>query len=127
MRHLYEIEVMQRPGVTLSARLRAAKYLVHGQPHIVVDREPRQQAVVLEHDRAVRRRLVHLVSLEYNPAVGCRREPGDDVKQRRSSAAGVADDRDVFAFLDLESDLLEHAGFVSAAREGLVDVIDLAI
>ena len=54
-----------------SARdLRAAEHLVDREPHVVVDREPRQQRVVLEHDGAVRTGLVDLALLQQHAAVG---------------------------------------------------------
>jgi hypothetical protein len=50
-----------------------------------------------------------------------------DIEERRFPATGMADDRDVFAFLDIERHFLQHLALDRAADEGLVDVIELEI
>ena len=56
-----------------------------------------------------------------------RHQAGDQIEQRGLAAAGMADDRNVFALLDRQVDVLQHLGGGIAAGEGLVDVIDLQI
>ena len=105
VRHLHEIEIVHGPGVPLGARLRAGEHLVDREPDVVVDGEPRQQRMVLEHDRAVGAGLVDLAVLQQHAAGRRRHQAGDDVEQRGLAAAGMADDRDVLALLDRERDV----------------------
>src|SRR6476469_10414263 len=127
MRHLHQIEIVHGPVTPFGARLARSKYLVDRELHVVVDRQPGQQAVVLEHDRAIRARLVDLMAFEDDAARSRRRKSGDNVEQRRFSATRVPNDRDVFTFRHLEGDVLEDSRFVRATCEAFVDVIDLAV
>src|SRR6185436_13420388 len=54
-------------------------------------------------------------------------ESGNDVEQRGFSAAGMSDDRYVFALVDRQVDILQHLGGSIAAGEDLVDVVELQI
>jgi hypothetical protein len=99
--HLHEVEIVHRPVVALGARLRP-RTPCRPRADVVVDGQPRQQRVVLEHDRAVGSRAR---SPRGPPGGRRRRSPGqagDDVEQRRLAAAGMADDRDVLALVDAE-------------------------
>ncbi len=127
MRHLHEVEIVHHPGVALGAALGFGKHLVDAELDVLVDSEPRQQAVVLEHHGAVRPRRIDLAVFQEHAAIGGAGETGDDVEQRRLAAAGVADDRDVFALVDRQVDLLQHLGRGIAAGKGLVDVVELQI
>ena len=100
MRHLHQLEIVHGPGVALGARFRAGEHLVDREPHVVVDGEPGQQRVVLEHDRAVGAGLIDLAFLEQDAAQGGSNEARHDVEQRGLAAAGMTDDRDVFAAID---------------------------
>ena len=110
--------------IALATRARAREHLVNRQPHVVVDREPRQERVVLEHDGAVRARIVDLLVLQEHRAAGHRDEPGHDIEHRGLAAARMSDDRDIFALFDAERNVAQHLGFLRAAGESLVDVID---
>ncbi len=125
--HLHQVEIVQRPGVALGARLGDAEHLVNRKPHVLIGREPRQQAMVLEHDRAIRPRLVDLTILQQHAARRCQDQAGNDVEQRGFSAAGMSDDGDEFAMLDGERDIGEHVGALASAPVDLGDVIDLQI
>jgi hypothetical protein len=127
MRHLHQLEIVHGPGMAPGARLRAGKHLVDRKPHIVVDGEPGQQRVVLEHDRTVGAGFIDLVFLEQDAAESGSNEARNDVEQRGLSAAGVTDDRNVFAPVDAQGDVLEHLGLLRPAGEGLVDMVDLEI
>src|SRR4029078_3289601 len=64
----------------------------------------------------------------WQPAVvGGRGQFGANIEQRGFAAAGMADDRDVFALVDRQVDFLQHLGGGAAAGEGLVDVIEFQI
>ena len=97
LRHAHELEIAQRPFVTLRLGHRAAEDLVHGQAHVLVDAEPRQQRVILEHDGAIGPGLDDLAIVDEDVARRRRRQPRDDVEQRGLAAARVADDRDELA------------------------------
>ena len=127
MRHLNETKVVHRPLMPFGAGFCARKHLVDCQPDIVVDREPGQQAVVLENDGAIRPGLVDLTAFEDDAALRGRNKPGDNVQQRRLSAAGMPDDRDVFTLCNIKRDVLEDVRFDLAAFEGFRDVIDFAV
>ena len=105
----------------------AAEDLGHGEVDVLVDRQPGQQAVVLEHHGAVGSGAVDLLVLEQHGAGRDLGQPGDQVEQRRLAAAGMADDRDEFALVDGQLDVLEHFGDMAAAGEGLVDMVELQI
>ena len=127
MRHLHQVEIVHHPGVALGAGLGRCEHLVDTEPDVLIDRQPWQQAVVLEHHRAIRPRRIDLAILQQHAALGGVGEAGDDVEQRGLAAAGMADDRDVFALLDRQVDVLQHLGRGVAAGEGLVDVVEFQI
>src|SRR5699024_4787959 len=52
-------------------------------------------------------------------------EAADDVHQRRLAGAGRAHDRDIFARIDGQRDVLEHRDLHFALQVGLVDVLQL--
>ena len=83
----------------------AREHLVDGEAHVVVDGEPGQQRVVLEHHGAIGPGLVDLLVLEQHRAARDVEQAGDDVEQGRLAAAGMADDGDVLALLDAEIDV----------------------
>ena len=127
VRHLHELEIVHRPLVALRPRALAGEHLVHREAHVVVDREPGEQRVVLEHDGAVGTRFIDLLVLEEDGAIRHRDQSGDDVEQRRLSAAGMTNDGDELALFDAERDVPEHLGLAAAAVEDFVDVVDLEI
>ncbi len=80
--------------------------------------------MILEDHRTIGAGLVDLAVLQNDATPAHRREASDDVEQRGLAAARMADDRNVFALLDAERDVLENLGLVRAAGEFLVDVVD---
>jgi hypothetical protein len=124
MRHLHQAEIVHGPVMALGARLAAGKHLVNREPHVLIGGEPRQQRVVLEHDAAVRPRLVHFAILEQDHSRGRRKQPGDDVEQGRLAATGMADDGNELAAIELQRNLVEHFGRLRAALEALADQLD---
>jgi hypothetical protein len=127
VRHLHEVEIVHDPLMLLGPALLAAQHLAHGKLHVVVNREPGQQRVVLEHHRPVGSRLLHLIALEQDGARCDLRKSGDQVEQGRLAAPGMADDRDHLALLDLERDIVQHVGLHVVAGERFVDMVDLEI
>jgi hypothetical protein len=124
---VHELEVLHDPVAPLGTRFLAAKNLVDGERHVLANGQPRQQRVVLEDDGAVWSRSVHLLALEEDAALARLEKPGDDVEERRFPTARVADDRDVFAFVDPEADVAQHLRRGAAALERDADVVDLEI
>ena len=115
VRHVHQLEVVHAPsrGARRATSL-PRNTLSTASCDVVVDGQPRQQRVVLEHHGAVRARLVDLAVLEEHAAGGRLEQPGDDVEQRGLAAAGVADDRDELALLDAQRDVVQHLVCVSS-------------
>jgi hypothetical protein len=74
--------------------------LAEAEPHVLVHREPREQAVLLEH-HAERRRPIHAAARRRQP-------PRAHVEQRCLAAPGGADNRDELAVTNLQVDPGEH-------------------
>ncbi len=127
MCHLHEIEITHDPVMAFGTCFCPAEHLVYGEIDVFIDRKPRQQAVVLKHHGALRPRLVDLTVFEQNGTGRNLRQPGDEVEHRGFAAAGVADDRNEFAFFDGEVDTFQHLGARAALVEIFVDVIELQI
>ena len=83
--------------------------------------------MVLEDDGALGAGCVDLPVFQEHRASRDRGQTGDQVKQGRLAAAGMADDRDKFTLADDEVDTLQHLGPLAAAFEIFVDVIKLEI
>ncbi|MNT68547.1 hypothetical protein D3C72_2067900 [compost metagenome] len=65
--------------------------------------------MVLEHHRPLGAGRVDLLAVEDHPAGAGLVEAGDDVEHGRLAAAGVADQRDELALVDLQVDVLQGA------------------
>src|SRR5205085_5855957 len=76
---------------------------------IARDREPGQQARLLEHDANFLVRRSDRVAVERHVALRRTVEPGDEAQQRGLAAAGAADYRHDLARLDIERDAVERA------------------
>ncbi len=100
MGHLHQRQIVQRPGVALGAGPDAPEHLVDRQFDVLVDRQPRQQRVVLEHHSAVRSRRLHGGLVEDYRTQADRQQAGDHIQQRGLAAPGVTDDRDELALVD---------------------------
>jgi hypothetical protein len=72
--------------------------------------------VVLEHDRPVGSGGVDRLTIEDHSAGGDRNQARDHVQQGGLAAAGVADDRDELALVDLQVDALQHFGVAARRR-----------
>ena len=68
--------------------------------------QPRQQVRRLEHHAAIGPGGRHLAAVEHDAAVGDIGQPGAHRQHRRLAAAGVADQRDELAALDVEVEIL---------------------
>ena len=91
-----------RPLVALGRGLRAAEHLVDREPHIAVGREPGQQRVFWNTTaRSGPGSFTSLPSRITTPRRGAQ-QARDDVQQRGFSAAGMADDRDYLALVDVQ-------------------------
>ena len=128
VRHLHEVEIVHGPVMALGAATWCREHLVDREAHVVVDGEPRQQAVVLEHDGAVRARArcTSRFSSSTPPRVACVRPAtmlsSVDLPQPEWP---MMETNSPFSTSSVMS--CKHFGLLRAAREGLVDVIDLEI
>jgi hypothetical protein len=82
--------------------------LVHGQQDIFIDREPREQRVVLEHNAAVGAGRGDFQVVEQHRAGVGPMQAGDERDERGLARAGVADDGDELAFLHGQVDVAQH-------------------
>ena len=115
MIHLHQGEVVAH----LLGDLRLAgalHHLTHRQLHVIVDREPGQQGMVLEHHGPLWARTCHLAAIEYDAAGGGLIETGHQVQHCALAAAGVADERDKLSLGDLQIDV--HQRLEPATRGG---------
>ena len=81
------------------------KHLVDREANIFVDRQPGQQRVILEDDAAIRTGLGDFQIIQRDRAAVGPDQSGDQRDQRGLARAGVADDGDELAFLDLQIDV----------------------
>nr|GEU28124.1 hypothetical protein [Tanacetum cinerariifolium] len=81
----------------LRFRFRLAEHAFDAEMDVFVAGEPRQQRMVLEHHRALRRRSGDFAAGAQQHAVAGEQQPGDEVQQRRLAAARVADQGDEFS------------------------------
>src|SRR5919199_3169604 len=116
----------QRVGAFAGVALRLA---LDFQPEddVVEHRPPREQAVLLEDEAAVRSGSVHRVTVD--PHLASRRRPQavDDPQQRRLAAARGADDRDEFARPHLQRHVAQGLEPPAATREVHRDVPQLQL
>ncbi len=127
MLHVHQFEIAQGPVVAFGAGFATAEHLIDGETHIVVDAEPGQQGMVLEHHRPIRTGLGHLASFQHHPTLGGAQQTGDDIQHRRFTAARVADQGDELALGDIDVDLTQHLQRPLVGGEAEADVIDLQI
>jgi hypothetical protein len=97
-------------GALAQLRLRfgLAEHALDAQVDVLVAGQPRQQRVVLEHHRALRRRPGDFAISAQQHAVGRFQQAGDQVQQRRFAAAGVADQGDEFALAHRQIDFTQR-------------------
>ena len=124
MAHLDQVQVLHDPVVAFRAGLRAAEDLGHGQLDVVIDRQPGQQAVVLEDHGPVGARRVDLAPVQGDRAAGHVGQTGDQVQQGRLAAAGMADDADEFALVDRQGDVGQHMRRPGPVHKGFGQVFD---
>ena len=122
--HVHQRQVVLDPVAPFALVHAALEQLVHRHFDVLVDGQPGQQRMVLEHHAAVRARPAHFLAVENHPAEAGLQQPGDDVQHRRLATAGVADDGDELALGDVQVDVLEHLRGEVAAHETLVQVFD---
>ena len=111
---LDQIEHLRDPGPDLRiADLGAPQ----PESHVLVDRQVREQRVVLEDGvdvPLVRRQPGNVLALELDQAGGRCLEPADHPQRRRLAAAGWAKEREEFPGLDLEVDVVDDHGLAVA-------------
>jgi len=88
----------------------------HRQLDVLVDRQPGQQGVVLEHYGALGARACNLTAIEDDAAGGGFIQTGHQIQHSALATAGVTNQRDKFALGDLQIDI--HQGFKPAGGGG---------
>jgi hypothetical protein len=101
------------------------RHRVHGQPDVVLDREPGEQRVVLEDHAALGAGSVDRSPVDEHRALVGRNQAGDDRHERRLAGARRADDGEELALLDREVDAHEHGLRTAGARVALRDAAEL--
>ena len=100
--------------------------LAQPEAHVLLDGEPREQRVALEHHAAVRAGARHLGAVEQHAALGRPVESRDEPQQRGLAAARGSQNRDEVVVGDGERDGRERERGRAAmhAREGPADAVD---
>src|SRR5262249_2746131 len=80
---------------------------IDGLEDVLVDRQPRQQRVMLKDDAAIRPRRVNRHSAQHDLAGAQPDKAADGVEDRRFAAARMADDRNDLAALDRQVDVFD--------------------
>ena len=86
---------------------------------VVEDGAPRQQAIGLEHEAAVRARFADRAAVDLDDAAVGGLEPADDAQKRRLAAPRRPDDTDEFALRDIDADVVEDLQPVEILRQVL--------
>ena len=123
--HLHAVEVVLDPLFALGLAHGVTEHLIHRQRHVVEAGQPRQQRMVLEHHRALGPRPGDFAVVANQPAFRRQRDPGDKVKQRRLTAAGVADKTHGFALVDIKRDVLQRQKLAAGGGKTLAHGLDL--
>ena len=108
---VFELVEMDQPKIItdLGLTLRFGDVLhPHSELDVLRDREPGEEAELLENQNSVRSRPLHRGVIDQDIARGLLVEAGDQMKQRGLSAAGWADDAEEFAGLDLQINIFER-------------------
>ena len=116
---------MAHPGIAFRLALGFPENLVHRQAHIVIDTEPRQQAVILKNHCPVRTGVGDLLVLQQNAAGGRFQQAGDDIQHGRFAAAGMPDQGHELTLRDSQVDSVEHIQRALVGIEGHADMINL--
>src|SRR5208282_5636150 len=104
------------PRAGLVRRLRHA-LKQHAEAHILHDRIPRKQRILLEHEGdLVRHRPAHRLAGDFDGATGRRQQAADDVKQRALAAAARADQTQKLAAGNVEGGIEQGADMLRLAR-----------
>ena len=102
----------------------------HGKSDVLVHRHGGDQAEVLEHDAHLAAQVRHLAALELgqvlpvdeNPPLGRLFFHLDEFEERRFARAGMAQDKDELAFLDMDIDIFQRYVFVVVRLVGFGDM-----
>ena len=78
------------------------EYALDREIHILKTRQPRQQRMILKHDRAIGSGAFHFPIRQQHHTAGRIEEARDHVQERRFAAARVADETDKFALVDIQ-------------------------
>src|SRR5690606_26884734 len=94
---------------------------------VLVDRQPGQQRMVLEHHCPFRPRSIDLAALQLDAARGNLCQPRDEVEEGGLPAPGMTDDGYDLPLSDSEGNVLEDLRALPGAVEVLVDVFECEI
>ncbi|MNE25039.1 hypothetical protein D3C80_1183550 [compost metagenome] len=122
--HLHQGEVVVHP---LRHRPLVRLHLAHRQRHVLLDAEPGQQGVVLEHHGPLGPRPRHLAAIEDDAAQGRLQQPGHQVEHRALAAARVTYEGDELPLLDAQVDPAEGLEAALLRLERDADVAYLQI
>ena len=89
---------------------------LHSEFDVLADRQPGEQAVLLEDEDAVGARTFDRLAVDQNLAGGLRLQPGDQMQQRGLAATRGADDADELSSLHLQVDVVESQQALAALR-----------
>src|SRR5947208_16868969 len=81
---------------------------LESEDHVVHDRSPGEEGVLLKDKGAVEARTDDRVTVDQDLATARLDQPINDSQQRRLATAGGADNRDEVARLDLDRDVAQH-------------------
>mmetsp|Transcript_11774 Transcript_11774/g.27607 ORF Transcript_11774/g.27607 Transcript_11774/m.27607 type:complete len:203 (+) Transcript_11774:845-1453(+) len=123
--HAHQLQRSDGARLLLRRALPAAEDGLDRQQHVVQAAQPRQQRVVLEHNRTLGAGRGDLAAVANQRAAGGLQQPGDEVEQRRLAAAGMADQRGELTALHVEIHALQRMEAAFARREHHLGILDL--
>ena len=116
---------MLDPRFTLRLAHGVTEHLIHRQGDVVKAGEPWQQGMVLKHHRALGARPGNFAVVADKPTFRRQRNAGNKVQQRRFAAAGVADQTDGFALVNIKRNVLQRQKLAAGSRKALAHALDL--
>ncbi|MNH24916.1 hypothetical protein D3C79_848740 [compost metagenome] len=122
--HLHQRQVVIDP---LRHRPPIRLHLPGGQRHVLLDAEPGQQRMVLEHHGPLRPGPHHLAPVQDDAPGGGIQQPGHQVEHCALATAGVTDEGDELPLLDAQVDPAEGLEAALLRLERNADIADLQI
>ena len=99
---------------------------LEGEADVLLDRQPGEEGVLLEHDAAVGAGTLDELSVAVDLAAGGLEQSGDNIQQGALAAAGGSDDADELVVVDVKRHAVEGNHLTVAAVELLDDVVRYA-